>query len=55
MANSINYKKLLKKYIEYVGHCEGTDFITLHDKEYAKKDANISPEEFKILIEIAKE
>ena len=46
----VDYRELLKKYIEHVGDCEGTDFIYRHMDMY-----DFSEEEAAILNQLSKE
>lgn len=43
----IDHEGLLKKYIKFVGQCEGVDFITGGDS--TKADVEFSPEEWAVL------
>ena len=47
----VDYRELLKKYIEHVGDCEGTDFID----EYRFMPRVFSEEEANILWELSNE
>jgi len=47
----INYKALLKRYMEHVAGCEGTNFIT----DYSCGFSSLSDEEFEALKAVAME
>ncbi len=51
-TTSINFKKLLSKYVQFVVSNEGTDF--LYDDGYTPRDVKFTDEEWKYLLELSK-
>lgn len=49
----IDYKALLKKYIQYINDVEGSDYIEPHDNRDFS-DINFNDEEWNKLLEISK-
>lgn len=52
MSDSMNYKKLLLKYINHVGICEGTTFLGDHNRNEWDDTVEFTDEEWEALKEL---
>jgi hypothetical protein len=51
----MDYRALLVKYIRYVGHCEGTDYLDDCAQVHSADDAGITSDEFAELERLSRE